>query len=140
MLPKCYQNPMLDDGNRLVTLRQHFGRDLIIGVRGTIWSGSRPNESLLFGLGVEIEAGGRLPGWLDLGSSFAQVGFGPLDLVIRVRSGTQQTKRGLIGQFLRFFADFASAMGLEILLFEFAVRFGTRHTKREIMRRLWRRD
>ena len=132
---------MLDDGNRLVTLRQHFGRDLIIGVRGTIWSGSRPNGSLLFGLGVEIEAGGHLPGWLDLGSSFAQVGFGPLDLVIRVRSGTQQTKRGLIGQFLRFFADFASAMGLEILLFEFAVRFGTRHdTKREIMRRLWRRD
>ena len=106
-----------------------------------ICNGSRPNESLLFGLGVEIEAGGRLPGWLDLGSGFVPVGFGPLDLVIRVRSGTQQTKRGLIGQFLRFFADFASAMGLEILLFEFAVRFGTRHdTKREIMRRLWRRD
>ena len=111
---------------------QHIRKDL---------ERSRPNGSLLFGLGVEIEAGGRLPGWLDLGSGFVPVGFGPLDLVIRVRSGTQQTKRGLIGQFLRFFADFASAMGLEILLFEFAVRFGTRHdTKREIMRRLWRRD
>ena len=92
---------MLDDGNRLVTLRQHFGRDLVIGVRGTIWSGSRPNGSLLFGPGVEIEAGGHLPGCLDLGSSFAQIGIGPLDHVIRVRSGTQQTKRELIRRHLR---------------------------------------
>ena len=92
---------MLDDGNKLVTLRQHFGRDLVIGVRGTIWNGSRPNESLLIGPGVEIESGGHLPGWLDLGSGFAQVGIGPLDPVIRVRFGTQQTKRELIGRHSR---------------------------------------
>ena len=67
-------------------------------IYGRIWNGSRPNGSLLIGLGVEIEAGGHLQGWLDLGSGFAQVGIWPLDPVIRVRFGTQQTKRELIAQ------------------------------------------
>ena len=53
-------------------------RYFVIGVRGTIWSGSRPNGSLLFGPGVEIEAGGHLPGWLDLGSGITTAPFGRL--------------------------------------------------------------
>ena len=39
---------------------------------------SRPNESLLIGPGVEIEAGGHLPGWLDPGSGITAAPFGSL--------------------------------------------------------------
>ena len=48
---------------------QHIRKDL---------ERSRPNESLLIGPGVEIEAGGHLPGWLDPGSGITAAPFGSL--------------------------------------------------------------